>query len=463
MNIFERLTAQPIRRTDDGYLGGICAGLSHRWDISPILLRLAAIILAFFAGIGIIAYGLAWLLLPHDPDNRIELEEVVEGRLSGGFAASLAMLVIGIWVFFEELAHQHWLFYSRFTGSLLIVAVIMTTVVIILRKKHDTHPATVPAHSFATHDQADDASIATPSSFEQKTEPQPRPQLRPRTPAVSGAFILITLALSASAAAVTLLVTPRTISSVLLALGIPLTILGVSIILAGVRGKRSTWLSFIATLLVFPVVTLIPISFLIPQAIMDNDKLKFFAETDRTGSAGVIDHHKHSTTHLTDKSSISAVFTDSKYVLDRNDPVILDITLTGTITMDDMGGWKVHDHNGETYITPTPEIHSERNGDRFGDPQPDTPIEPDEWYVIPNETVINRSSTPKSHITITSPAAQQDPKSARRITITYAVGDVRLSETLNGQDAVTFIARQRGIPINSDTPALEIAPAQSEN
>lgn len=58
MNIFERLTAQPLRRTSDGYLGGICAGLGHRWDISPFLLRLAVILAAFLGGIGVIAYGL---------------------------------------------------------------------------------------------------------------------------------------------------------------------------------------------------------------------------------------------------------------------------------------------------------------------------------------------------------------------------------------------------------------------
>lgn len=231
MNIFERLTAQPLRRMSDGYLGGICAGLSHRWEISPLLLRLAFIIMSFFGGIGVLAYGIAWLLLPHDPDNRIELNEVVEGRLSGGFAASLAMLAIGVWLFFEQLAHARWFFFSRFTGSFITVIAVVVVAVIVLRNKQDTTPQPAPSTSPSAEE---NTTMLTPTS---PTQAENMPPLKPvasqsysRTPVVSGTYILITLALSAAGAAITMLATQRTLASALLVLGVPLTILGIGIV-----------------------------------------------------------------------------------------------------------------------------------------------------------------------------------------------------------------------------------------
>lgn len=83
------------------------------------------------------------------------------------------------------------------------------------------------------------------------------------------------LALSATGAAVTLLATPNTIAAALLTLGIALSILGLGIVWAGIRGKRSSWLSFVATLLAFPVATLIGLSFIIPTSLMNAPQEQF--------------------------------------------------------------------------------------------------------------------------------------------------------------------------------------------
>ena len=47
-------------------VGGVCAGLARRWQVDPNLLRIAVVVLAFFGGLGLIAYGTGMLLMPRD-------------------------------------------------------------------------------------------------------------------------------------------------------------------------------------------------------------------------------------------------------------------------------------------------------------------------------------------------------------------------------------------------------------
>lgn len=56
-----------ISRPKNGaMLGGVCAGLARRWQIDPHLLRIAVVVLSFFGGLGLAAYGAAMLLMPRD-------------------------------------------------------------------------------------------------------------------------------------------------------------------------------------------------------------------------------------------------------------------------------------------------------------------------------------------------------------------------------------------------------------
>ncbi|HEY5619815.1 MAG TPA: PspC domain-containing protein [Vicinamibacterales bacterium] len=60
-----RLTRLPA----DGKLGGVCAGMARYLGTDPTVVRLAWVILSVVPGIiigGLIAYGVAWVLLPVD-------------------------------------------------------------------------------------------------------------------------------------------------------------------------------------------------------------------------------------------------------------------------------------------------------------------------------------------------------------------------------------------------------------
>ncbi len=57
----------PARRTrENAVLTGVCAGLARRWGVDANLLRIALIILSFVSGLGLVLYGVGYLVLPTD-------------------------------------------------------------------------------------------------------------------------------------------------------------------------------------------------------------------------------------------------------------------------------------------------------------------------------------------------------------------------------------------------------------
>src|SRR4051812_23355793 len=54
------------RSSDDRILGGVCAGLARYFNVDPTIVRIAAAALLLLGGVGIIAYGAAWLLVPEE-------------------------------------------------------------------------------------------------------------------------------------------------------------------------------------------------------------------------------------------------------------------------------------------------------------------------------------------------------------------------------------------------------------
>ncbi len=51
----------------DSKIGGVCGGLAEYFDIDPTLLRVIAVLLVFLHGTGLIAYIVAWIIMPRRP------------------------------------------------------------------------------------------------------------------------------------------------------------------------------------------------------------------------------------------------------------------------------------------------------------------------------------------------------------------------------------------------------------
>lgn len=94
-NFFDWIRNQGIRRGPDRWIGGVASGVAHRFGIDPLIVRGIFIVLALFAGVGVLLYGVAWALLP-EPDGRIHVQEAAAGRWSGGMTGALITTIIGL-------------------------------------------------------------------------------------------------------------------------------------------------------------------------------------------------------------------------------------------------------------------------------------------------------------------------------------------------------------------------------
>jgi len=93
-NFFDWIRGQGIYRGRDRWIGGVASGIAHRLGVDPLIIRGVLIVLTIFAGIGVLAYGLAWALLP-EPDGRIHVQEAAAGRWTAGMTGALITSVIG--------------------------------------------------------------------------------------------------------------------------------------------------------------------------------------------------------------------------------------------------------------------------------------------------------------------------------------------------------------------------------
>lgn len=53
-----------FRSTQNKMIGGVCGGLAEYFETDPSLIRIAAVALFFAGGVGLIAYIVAWIILP---------------------------------------------------------------------------------------------------------------------------------------------------------------------------------------------------------------------------------------------------------------------------------------------------------------------------------------------------------------------------------------------------------------
>jgi phage shock protein PspC (stress-responsive transcriptional regulator) len=94
-DFFTWIRSHGIYRGRDRWIGGVSSGIAYRMGIDPLIVRGIFIVLTIFAGIGVLLYGVAWALLP-EPDGRIHVQEAGAGRWSSGMTGSLIVSILGL-------------------------------------------------------------------------------------------------------------------------------------------------------------------------------------------------------------------------------------------------------------------------------------------------------------------------------------------------------------------------------
>lgn len=98
---FDRLRRFDLRRTPDGWIGGVCAGLAHRVGLDPLVIRAGFIVLGLFFGLGFLVYFLAWALIPDESETAHLERGLRNGSLASlvvvGIAGVIAIGVFGLW------------------------------------------------------------------------------------------------------------------------------------------------------------------------------------------------------------------------------------------------------------------------------------------------------------------------------------------------------------------------------
>ncbi|MET3719089.1 MULTISPECIES: PspC domain-containing protein [unclassified Arthrobacter] len=94
-DFFPWIRSHGIQRGRDRWIGGVASGIAHRMGIDPLIVRGIFIVLTLFAGVGVLLYGIAWALLP-EPDGRIHVQEAGAGRWTSGMTGALITTVVGL-------------------------------------------------------------------------------------------------------------------------------------------------------------------------------------------------------------------------------------------------------------------------------------------------------------------------------------------------------------------------------
>ncbi|MCX6834425.1 MAG: PspC domain-containing protein [candidate division Zixibacteria bacterium] len=61
------MTKKLYRSRTNKMIAGVCAGLGDFFELDPTLIRLGAVVLVLAAGVGILAYIVAWIIVPLEP------------------------------------------------------------------------------------------------------------------------------------------------------------------------------------------------------------------------------------------------------------------------------------------------------------------------------------------------------------------------------------------------------------
>ena len=85
-----------VRRSrQDRVIGGVCGGLGRYLEVDPVLLRIAAVALALSGGLGVLAYIIAWIVIPEETGDEPVLVQGRDNRHGLALVVGAALVALG--------------------------------------------------------------------------------------------------------------------------------------------------------------------------------------------------------------------------------------------------------------------------------------------------------------------------------------------------------------------------------
>lgn len=282
-SFFSSLRGTGLYRGSNRWVGGVCQGLADRFALDPVLVRVLVVALTMFAGVGLLLYSLAWMLLPEEADGRIHLESALQGEVSAGFAGACTGTLIGM-LSYDDGFLPRWYIGTAIGGALSVLiplALLAAGLWIlfswikrprppqgpqVLRDRqvpHPAHPGSQPAAPGPGAAFSPSASLGPTSGpatgWPAAGWPRPVPPAytRPPRPRVLGpgwtvSLLTLGLGLLTVAACGWALYLGSTGTAVpLVCMGALAVILGLAIVVSGLRGRSGGWLSAVGVLSLF--------------------------------------------------------------------------------------------------------------------------------------------------------------------------------------------------------------------
>lgn len=284
---FAAIRRSGLFRSDDRWIGGVAGGLARRFGIDPLLVRGIFAVSFLLGGLGLVAYGVGWALLPEQRDGRIHLEETIRGRFDVALLGAIAIVIIGL-----SLGDHLWWGGNGvgWIGGLFWFAAIIAIIVLIVNSSSRRRaagprpptpygpyptpgmppvppppPAAGPDAGYGPTTQYGPTSSTSPSAPYFSPAPYAATQYAPYAPSVSPVATALprkapTRGPGAGALGVVVALTVLSLAGLLLAgrqgyfdgpvllttAGIAIVLLGLGIVASGLRGRTSGVLGFFA-------------------------------------------------------------------------------------------------------------------------------------------------------------------------------------------------------------------------
>lgn len=117
-------------------IGGVCAGIANYFDIDPTIVRLLTVALLFAGGTVIIAYIIAWIVMPEEPESTesaIPTEEQPRSQKRKELLGWI-LVIIGVLLIARYLVPVSFIWWVPWGGKLLLGIMVLVAGILFLVK-----------------------------------------------------------------------------------------------------------------------------------------------------------------------------------------------------------------------------------------------------------------------------------------------------------------------------------------